>query len=451
MHRKTRHKDKSLHCQDLQQQSSDTFGQTEGMKQPYLTSFFRPAPPKTVSSEEVLVKSDINDKFATFPVGTIIRKPFPPDGELYDGKIVSYDDEIKWYRVVYADGDVEDMEHEEVVQYLSNNSVSKSTPVRKKILVAKKRKVQRKASPSRKRAKPATPKTETDLSDDSDESFVVPGSSPSRRQQRACSKKIKYVIDDTDEDDDDVHSESEEESTPKPKRKPKSPAPRKPKAAKTTAKSKANDDSSDFEGMDNEDSDDELLDAASDDDEIQAPKVNPRAKPRKSTPGKKPATKPARAVKEGAPEKKKMSESFEAKNYPDYQKLSLQQIKEQKGFLDPCGMEATDGIIDRLVGEQVDKIGGLLQRAIQHDFGSIDTALQLGTACSGTDAPALALGLVKEQMELRKMLPLNFTHEFSCEVDPFKQGKCGVLASFGRLCQGSLTNCFPLSLLGEEL
>ncbi|KAI2506742.1 hypothetical protein MHU86_7637 [Fragilaria crotonensis] len=302
------------------------------MKQPSLTSFFRPAPPKTVSSEEVLVKSDINDKFVTFPV------------------------ESSW----------------------------------------QKRKVQRKASPSRKRAKPATPKTETDISDDSDESFVVPGSSPSRRQQRACSKKIKYVIDDTDEDDDDM-------------------------LTKTTAKSKANDDSSDFEGMDDEDSDDELLDAASDDDEIQAPKVNPRAKPRKSTPGKKPAAKPARAVKEGAPEKKKMSESFEAKNYPDYQKLSLQQIKEQKGFLDPCGMEATDGIIDRLVGEQVDKIGGLLQRAIQHDFGSIDTALQLGTACSGTDALALALGLVKEQMELRKMLPLNFTHEFSCEVDPFKQ------------------------------
>jgi hypothetical protein len=401
-------------------------GPTEAMKQPSLTNFFRPAPPKTVSSEEVQIKPEIIDKVVTFPVGTIIRKPFPPDGELFDGKIVSYDGDIKWYRVIYADGDVEDMEHDEVVQYLSNNGVSNKAPVRKKVLVAKKRKVQRKASPSRKRSKPATPKTETDVSDDSDESFVVAGSSPSRRQQRACSKKIKYVIDDTDDEYDDELSESEEESTPVIKRKPNLPAGRKRNAAKTTVKSKANDDSSDFEGMDNEDSDDELLDAASGDDEIQTPKSNPRAKPKKSTPAKKTALKPARAGKEAVPEKKKMSESFEAKNYPDYQKLSLQQIKEQKGFLDPCGMEATDGIIDRLVGEQVDKIGGLLHRALQHDFGSFDVALQLGTACSGTDAPALALGLVKEQMELRNMQPLNFTHEFSCEVDPFKQGMFGV-------------------------
>jgi hypothetical protein len=101
----------------------------------------------------------------------------------------------------------------------------------------------------------------------------------------------------------------------------------------------------------------------------------------------------------------------------------LRQIKEEKEFLDPCGMEATDGIIDRLVGDQVDKIGALLRRSLSSDLGSLVTPLKLGTACSGTDAPALALTLVKEQMELRKLQPINFVHSFSCEVDPFKQGK----------------------------
>jgi hypothetical protein len=70
--------------------------------------------------------------------------------------------------------------------------------------------------------------------------------------------------------------------------------------------------------------------------------------------------------KKGKEEKKKMSESFQPINVPIYKKMSLEEIYETKEFLDPCGMEATDGIIDRLVGEQVDKIGSLLKRTLQH-------------------------------------------------------------------------------------
>lgn len=416
------------------------------MKQPSLTSFFSPAPPKAVPSKDALVKSEIADKYVSFPVGTIIRKPFPPDGEFYNGKIISYDEDKEWYTVVYPDGDVEELDHEEVVQFLTNKCASIKTPVGKKVIVAKKRKVQKKEPPSRKRAKMVTPKPETESSGDSDESFVVATSSPVRRQRRANSKPVKYVIDDTDDDDDVEFSESEEEARPKMKKKPTSPA----KSKRNAPKKKVSEESSDFEGMDDEDSDEDLLDA-SDDDEIEVPKLKPKVKPKKSTPAKKTTAKPAREVKEGAPEKKKMSESFEPKNYPDYQKLSLKQIKEQKGFLDPCGMEATDGIIDRLVGEQVDKIGGLLQRALQHDMGSISHALQLGTACSGTDAPALALTLVKEQMEQRKMPPLNFTHEFSCEVDPFKQGMYSLVTFSHDLDRIRRLTGSPLSLLGSEL
>lgn len=90
-------------------------------------------------------------------------------------------------------------------------------------------------------------------------------------------------------------------------------------------------------------------------------------------------------------------------------------------------MEATDDIIGRLVGDQVDKIMGLLERTLTSSDGSInlgskDNQLKLGTACSGTDAPALALTFVQEQLELRgASFILNHSHEFSCEKEPYKQ------------------------------
>jgi hypothetical protein len=101
----------------------------------------------------------------------------------------------------------------------------------------------------------------------------------------------------------------------------------------------------------------------------------------------------------------------------------LNEIKETKQFLDPCGQEATDDIISMLVGEQVDKIQLLLQRALDanNHLGSHHMPLKLGTACSGTDAPALALTLVQEQLALRGLQKLDYEHKFSCEVEPFKQ------------------------------
>jgi hypothetical protein len=122
--------------------------------------------------------------------------------------------------------------------------------------------------------------------------------------------------------------------------------------------------------------------------------------------------------------KLKMFEAFQPMNAPSFKSLSLKEIQEEKEFLDPCGMEATDDIIDRLVGDQIDKISGLLQRSLESncEMGSVKIPLKLGTACSGTDAPALALNIIQEQLEKRGMGDLfRFTHEFSCENDPFKQ------------------------------
>jgi hypothetical protein len=128
---------------------------------------------------------------------------------------------------------------------------------------------------------------------------------------------------------------------------------------------------------------------------------------------------------DGAESKKSnrpMSESFKPLNPPCYSKLSLAEIRKTKEFLDPCGMEATDDIIDSLVGQQVEKMERLLTTAIANgDIGGQGSLLKLGTACSGTDAPALALQIVQEQLEKRGVSDFHFLHEFSCENEPFKQ------------------------------
>lgn len=58
---------------------------------------------------------------------------------------------------------------------------------------------------------------------------------------------------------------------------------------------------------------------------------------------------------------KSMAKAFKPMDTPLFCKKSLQTIQEEHEYLDPCGMEATNDIIDHLVGEQVTKNGKLLQ------------------------------------------------------------------------------------------
>lgn len=157
-------------------------------------------------------------------------------------------------------------------------------------------------------------------------------------------------------------------------------------------------------------------------------------------------SKPAAKAKGDSGKKVGMAESFKPINAPPYFRAAQDAIAKEHECLDPCGTEATDDIIDGLVGNQVDKIGALLSRALKNkrcDLGSANCPLNLGTACSGTDAPALALTLVQEQMKLRNLIPdsgssndrkvgpagsdghlLNVDHKFSCE------GMCNVFYLF---------------------
>ena len=96
---------------------------------------------------------------------------------------------------------------------------------------------------------------------------------------------------------------------------------------------------------------------------------------------------------------------------PAFPDLSLSDSHE---FLDPRGLDAATnkGIVDVLVGDQVSRLGGLLVRALSSAngnntnkgvavVGTRENPLTLGTACTGTDAPAFALKMVQEQMKVR--------------------------------------------------
>ena len=61
----------------------------------------------------------------------------------------------------------------------------------------------------------------------------------------------------------------------------------------------------------------------------------------------------------------------------------------------------------------------LIKKAIKH--GDFPTPLRLQTACSGTDAPAIALQMFSEMFEELGDIDLNVDHVMSCEIEPFKQ------------------------------
>ena len=47
--------------------------------------------------------------------------------------------------------------------------------------------------------------------------------------------------------------------------------------------------------------------------------------------------------------------------------------------------------------------------------------LKIATMCSGTESPILALGLIAEALWVKYGVELKFKHDFSCEIEPYKQ------------------------------
>jgi site-specific DNA-cytosine methylase len=68
----------------------------------------------------------------------------------------------------------------------------------------------------------------------------------------------------------------------------------------------------------------------------------------------------------------------------------------------------------------------MVRKAISKNLpGAIETinrAIQVGTMCSGTESPILALNMISLMLKNMGLAPLEFVHRFSAEIVPFKQG-----------------------------
>ena len=260
---------------------------------------------------------------------------------------------------------------------------------------------------TKKKQKEATTKS-NNVMDTTDEEEESDG--PVVKPRRRATKKVNYRMDSFSDDE-----ESEDEKPAKKAKKETAASKKKKKS-----KSKKNDSDSDDFAPGEESEDDVLMNDAISSSEEEEEEVKKPAK-------KKAAAKTKPKSTSDVEKRTKMSDvdgiRKTLKNNPDYYQLSRAQIKETQSFLDPCGMEATDAIIERLVGHQLDQISGLLVKAFKGTaLGSTSNPLVLGTACSGTDAPALALMLNQEQLEARGLGGLfKYEHVFSCEKEPYKQ------------------------------
>jgi C-5 cytosine-specific DNA methylase len=113
------------------------------------------------------------------------------------------------------------------------------------------------------------------------------------------------------------------------------------------------------------------------------------------------------------------------------------QVMPEKPFVDPVGIDPTHGIIEGIIAEQVRKVGGLLKCVAERnekglmEKGELPFPIKLQTACSGTDAPSIALSLIQETLDhlyrdkSENNHGFSFSHEMSCEIEPFKQAYIG--------------------------
>ena len=364
--------------------------------------------------------------------GVQVAKFFGDDTDehvLYKGTVISATHDAGWlYKIQYEDDDREDLDPQELQEAQD--------------LYMKTQKKKRKASPKpielSKKTRPnvtlkagaiqnaATPPTASDESSDGcfddriDEEAVVPRTKTKRTESSSTAnsrrrKAVQYL---------EVENTDDEEDVPFKKQKRK--------GSKLTKKRTARlEDDSDFDEGD-ADSDEESLDADMDDavsseDEEPVPKKK-KAPTKRTVPsiiGTKKSLKSISSQQVQDEFQKKLQKDLKSerpKNNP--QKLP------DKPYVDPVGVDPTNGIVEGIVGAQVRKVGELLLKAIQHsssDNKALAFPIKLQTACSGTDAPSIALGLIQESLNQLGTRNHGFTysHVMSCEIESFKQAYIG--------------------------
>ena len=277
-------------------------------------------------------------------------------------------------------------------------------------------------------------------------------------------KKVTYA--DSGSDDDDL-MDSDEEVVHKKKKAAKKSNGKAAKGKKSTSngkkkKGKGGSDSEDeFKlGSEPEDEDESFAADSESEMEIDSEEEAPKKKKKgdkKAAAAKKPASKKAADKKESAKEKKAAGKGKGKKAAPDSiealcaakeKDINLlnnpQKFPEDGPYVEPVGIDATDGIVEGIIGGMVQKVGKLLLGTLkredsERELGELNFPIKLNTACSGTDAPSIALGLVKESLDRfcsqatdedgngdkKEGQGFEYEHNMSCEIEPFKQAYIG--------------------------
>ena len=277
-------------------------------------------------------------------------------------------------------------------------------------------------------------------------------------------KKVTYA--DSGSDDDDL-MDSDVEVVHKKKKAAKKSNGKAAKGKKSTSngkkkKGKGGSDSEDeFKlGSEPEDEDESFAADSESEMEIDSEEEAPKKKKKgdkKAAAAKKPASKKAADKKESAKEKKAAGKGKGKKAAPDSiealcaakeKDINLlnnpQKFPEDGPYVEPVGIDATDGIVEGIIGGMVQKVGKLLLGTLkredsERELGELNFPIKLNTACSGTDAPSIALGLVKESLDRfcsqatdedgngdkKEGQGFEYEHNMSCEIEPFKQAYIG--------------------------
>jgi hypothetical protein len=407
-----------------------------------------------------------------YPLGTYVSKMFLDDDlgqeQAFSGKVMQYDSTRDLYSITYEDGDEEELSEKElrmiVVENTDSNHIidkGKNGLSRKKHQQAKRKNKSPSSEDSEEinqetiKKKPrASDSTQSDEKKDDLEMLM------SKNPRRAVKKKILYA-EESDLDEEEFNDSIDEEL-------PKKGAKKKSAVDKVQKKRTIDSDNEEFEpGKEDEDADDSFnadteseMEINSEEEYEGAPKKQNHKKSSSSSvkiPSTKAGFKKRVVSKSSVPKNGDANapDSIEALCAVKAKDIKLlnnpQQFPDDGPYVEPVGIDATDGIVEGIIGGMVQKVGKLLLKTIQRtdaerDLGELSFPIRLNTACSGTDAPSIALGLVKESLDRFCSSQQNsngklniegrnndkghghgfdYEHNMSCEIEPFKQAYIG--------------------------
>jgi len=388
-------------------------------------------------------------------LGIRVAKEF--GDEDFFGTVVDIDEDDDWYRIRYDDGDGEDFDDEQLRAGQAKYASLFPGDDQKK---AKKKRAAKEGPP---------------VNDGGDDDADLEEQDGGMRKRRCRAIPNYKEDDDDDESMMDLDEEGSANEKPSARRRSSSrPAKgdKKHPASKKQKKSAVDSDDDVFEMEDADDiesaTDDEV--DFEDDESDNKPKkkvkaTTERGKKTKATATARGTTKTkGRSASSAATDDGRFDSDFQDKMKKDRgsfkPKNNPQQWPKDGDYVDPVGVDPTDGIVEGIISAQVRKVGGLLQlvsAAAQHrttnggdedddessSMGELSFPIRLQTACSGTDAPSIALGLIKESLDKmsaassedngdvdegnskKKGHLFEYTHEMSCEIEPFKQAYIG--------------------------